>query len=242
MKEKPNKIKKTKQKKIVGKRKVVAIKKQRSIPRKSTAKIIEKNRGNKKKPETFLFAKALREFVEKPIVFSIFRATMFALVLVVVVFLLGNVGWEARQFFVEKLETEELEHTVRIKSKLFEMKSQIDFFDKTLNNLEQEDFLTEDELREVNENSRSLSGELNDVERYYLDRRFDYSLEFFQPTSMESEERFEQLKRIIRDGNLFLNDMTNVSLFLQSDQSAKNIVRYDFKLFNENYLKALEFF
>ena len=250
MKEKENKTKNIKQKKTAGKRKTVSSKKRKNLSLKKMEIFseTEKRRSRKKRntgkeksnKEKFLWLKKIGEFARKPIIFSVFRATIFTLILAVVFFLTGSAVWEIWNFSVVKIEEEELSHTLKIKTKLFEMKSQIDFFEKKLEEFEQKNSFAEDELKEINENSRNLLGELNDLERYYLDRRFDYSLEFLQPISMEDDEKYEQLKRIIRDGELFLDDMKNVGLFSQADQSAKNIVRYDFKIFKENYLKAFK--
>ncbi len=170
---------------------------------------------------------------------SVFQIIIFVLVVGAIFFLIGIAVWETRQFFVGQIENEEQEHRVRIESKLSEIENEMDFFGKTLSRIEQNNLIIEKESREMNNNIRSLSGKLNDIDRYYLDRRFDYSLTFFDFNSSESDVQFEQLKRLTRDGELFLDDMIFISLSSRAEERMTEVALYNFKVFKESYFEAL---
>lgn len=196
---------------------------------------MKKNKNKKIKKKSFV-----KNFFSRLIGNAVFRIVGFVLVVGIIFFSIGIVIWEAKQFCVEKFDTEENEHVVKIQKTLFEMNSEMEFFEKELSQLDQGVFIYEEKAKEINKNIRSFSGKLNDIERYYFDRRFDYSLVFFSSSAKKDDEKFEQLKKLVRDGELFLNNMTFIGLSSQVDEKSARLAQYNFKVFIENYIKALE--
>jgi hypothetical protein len=151
----------------------------------------------------------------------VLRAIVFVLFVGAIFFLVGSAVWETKQFFVGQIENEEQGHRTRIESKLSEMKDEMEFFGEILSSIEQDNLITEEESREINNNIRSLSGRLNDIDRYYLDRRFDFSLVFFDLNLVESDEQFEQLKKLNDQKNTDINQLKEDVKLLKEQMKLK---------------------
>jgi hypothetical protein len=67
-------------------------------------------------------------------------------------------------------------------------------------------------------------------------------LVFFDSSLKKDDEKFEQLKKITRDGELFLENMIFISLSSNLRQENLDLVKYNFKVFENSYMKALDNF